>query len=79
MSYIAVDSFGHESIFQDKPERKFSKNKEWGCWILNKEKGNTVQVPKGTAKALFNAGLMIDCKIPLDKRDMNWGDNPILI
>lgn len=55
------------------------KNKEWGCWILNKEKGNTVQVPKGTAKALFNAGLMIDCKIPLDKRDMNWGDNPILI
>lgn len=30
-------------------------------------------------KALYNANLMIDCKIPLYKRDMNWGDNPICL
>ena len=77
MSYIAVDSCGSEYIFQFKPTRLISKNKDWGCWILDKEKGNTDGVPKGTAKALFNAGLLIDCKIPLNKRDMNWGDNPI--
>lgn len=35
------------------------------------------EVPKGTAKALYNANLMTDCKIPLYKRNMNWGDNPI--
>lgn len=77
MSYIAVDSCGSEYIFQFKPSRIMPKNKDWGGWILNREKGNTVTVPKGTAKALFKAGLMIDCKIPLEKRDMNWGDNPI--
>lgn len=53
MSYIAVDTFGDEYIYQFKPKRVIRTN------------------------TLYNANLMIDCKIPLYKRNMNWGDNPI--
>lgn len=47
MSYIAVDTFGDEYIYQFKPKRVIR-----------------IEVPKGTAKALYNANLMTDCKIP---------------
>lgn len=78
MSYIAVDTFGDEYIYPFKPERNILKNKlgeEWGYW--ESTGCYHIEVPKGTARALYNANLMVDCKIPLYKRDMNWGDNPI--
>lgn len=78
MSYIAVDTFGDEYIYPFKPERKTVKNKlgkEWGYWQSNG--CYHIEVPKGTARALYNANLMVDCRIPLYKRNMNWGDNPI--
>ena len=78
MSYIAVDTFGDEYIYSFKPKRVIytsALGEKWGYW--HSEKGHQIEVHKGTAKALYNANLMIDCKIPLYKRNMNWGDNPI--
>lgn len=58
MSYIAVDTFGDEYIYPFKPERNILKNKlgeEWGYW---KSTGcYHIEVPKGTARALYNANL----------------------
>lgn len=80
MSYIAVDTFGDEYLYTFKPKRIIRTNalgKKWGYWYS--KEGHQIEVPRGTAKALYNANLMIDCKIPLYKRDMNWGDNPICL
>lgn len=59
MSYIAVDTFGDEYIYQFKPKRVIRTNtlgEKWGYWYS--EKGHQIEVP-------------------IYKRNMNWGDNPI--
>lgn len=73
MSYIAADEFGL-CIYSNKPIRSFIEGV--GYW---KNTGNAVPVPNILAKILYENNLLVDCRIPLDKRYMNWGDSPILI
>lgn len=74
--YVAVDIFG-EHIFEEKPERKFSKRPDvMGWWI---SKSISCPLPKGAILAMYKSGLLCTDKGIdfLEFRDMNWGDNPI--
>lgn len=75
MSYVAVDQFGAH-IFKSKPVRSTYAN--YDAWRT--EDGDIgVDIPITTINILFRYGLLHNCKIPLDKRNMNWDDNPICV
>lgn len=75
MSYIAVDDLGTH-IFVNKPIRVIRngvniwRDPEVNIWI---------HVPTKFPIILYKHNMLINCHIPLYKRNMNWGDNPILI
>lgn len=73
MSYIAADKFGLK-IFSNKPIRE--KKEEYWYDVLNED---FIQIPNKCAKLFYENDLLVNCTIPLDKRDMNWGDNPIYL
>lgn len=74
MSYIAADSNGSEWILPSKPTRFIGTTYSW--WICPGNQ-SSILVPKGTAKALYNAGLLRNCVVALNIRDLNWRDDPI--
>lgn len=81
MPYLCADCFGTH-ISDSIPKRKLlDPDHEWvqegvlGFWVAP----NMVNVPRKTPKLFFEQGYLLDCRIPLDKRDMNFGDNPIAV
>lgn len=75
MSYIAVDIFGTH-LFVHKPVRRIGKN--FDAWVDPITK-NWITLPEGTAKIFYDNGLLEQNNVPFEKRDMNWGDNPIQV
>lgn len=75
MSYLAVDILGVH-LFSNKPIRKIGKT--FSCWVdpMNK---NSITLPKGFDKILYNNNLLGENNVPFYKRNMNWGDNPIYV
>lgn len=86
MAYIACDQFHGCVLFENKPIRKiFPEEHRWrkennilGIWTdpLN---GAFIHISDKLIKLLFDNNMLYNCHIPLDKRNMNWGDNPICV
>lgn len=74
MAWIAVNSDGDVWVFNKKPTRKLVKT--FGWW-QDTTRGGQVNVPEITPKLFHDAGVLYENNVPFDKRNMNWGDNPI--
>ena len=75
MSYIAVDDLGTH-LFKNKPVRIIRNNvNRWIDPIIN----NWINVPEELPRVLYENNMLGECHIPLYKRNMNWGDNPIYV
>ena len=75
MSYIAVDDFGTH-LFENKPIRVIRNNVNmWRDPYIKKK----IRVPAELPRVLYENNMLEECRIPLYKRNMNWGDNPIYV
>lgn len=78
MPWIAVDSLNTLTLFSNKPKRVYVTKPDeiWGLW---EAEGAFIYLHINAANALYKANLLVECNIPLDKRNMNWGDSPIYV
>lgn len=74
MSYIAVDNFGVH-LFINKPIRVFGRFNLW----QDKSHGIWIDVPIELPRVLYENNMLGECHVPLYKRNMNWGNNPICV